>query len=138
MIATLAQLTENQRAVRDHFAEGGSILAAALVAAGVLAIFFVAYVLTRRQEHARRDAVRNNPLELFQTLLGALELSAAQRRLLGTIAKDSGLANPAVLLLSPTLFRSHVDRWKERERGAADEKLLRSTSKILFPNKPRP
>ena len=138
MIATLAQLTENQRAVRDHFAEGGSILAAALVAVGVLAIFFVAFLLTRRQEHARRHAVRNNPLELFQTLLGALALNAAQRRLLETVAKDSGLANPAVLLLSPTLFRTHVDRWNKREPGAADEKLLRSTSKVLFPNTPRP
>jgi hypothetical protein len=138
MIGTLAQLTENQQAVRDYFAEGGSILAAILVALGVLAIFFLAYLLTRRQEHAWRDAVRNDPQELFRTLLGDLELSSAQRRLLGTVAKESGLAHPAVLMLSPATFREHADSWTKREGGEADEKLLRSTAEVLFPTETRP
>jgi len=58
-----------------------------------------------------------NANRLFRDLLGGLGLSFSDKRLLRRIARRLGLANPTVMLLSPTLLSRHVYRWADLTGG---------------------
>jgi hypothetical protein len=49
------------------------------------------------------------------------------------VAKGLELKNPTVLLLSPKLFREHVNRWGEQSSIQIEEQLIESTAEVLFP-----
>jgi type II secretory pathway component PulF len=133
MIPTLIQLTPNQQAVRDYFQEGGSFTAVAVVLLVLVGVFLLTYLIMRRQERASAETLRDDPPDLFRSLLRRLELSSAQRNLLMTVAKGLDLTNPTVLLLSPKLFRQHVSRWGQQSSIQIEEQLIESTEKVLFP-----
>ena len=134
-------LTEAQRAVRDHFQGGGSIgsvlLVVVVVAGIVLVACCVAWIQRRR---TRKHAPIRDPKRLLGDLLEGLSLTASQRRLLERVAKDLRLENPAVLLLSPTLFDRHMDRWRALNRPShrdagrrGEDQTVTRTREVLFP-----
>lgn len=135
-------LTEAQRAVRDHFQEGGSIGSVLLVVGVVAGVILAACWLARRQRRrAQKHAPRDDPDRLFGDLLRGLALTAPQRGLLDTVAKELRLRNPAVILLSPTLFDRHVDQWRALNHQAcdhvdprADERIVAQVRAVLFPS----
>jgi hypothetical protein len=134
-------LTGPQRAVRNHFQEGGSIGLVLLVMAAVAGVVLIAYWLTRRQQRsAQKHARINDPQRLFGDLLQGLALTASQRRLLATVVRELGLKHPSVILLSPTLFERHIDQWRALGRSTgsdveshAGEDLVAQTRDVLFP-----
>jgi hypothetical protein len=137
----LAQLTETLQGVRDHFEQGGSVSVLLLVLAGLAAAVCLAVCLTRRQRQGDGNVETADSNRLFSDLLDKLDLTAEQRHMLGTAVTDLGLGQPAVILLSPVLFDSHLDRWLGRESGAGNadrasrERVLREARKVLFPSR---
>ena len=120
LLLELNRLTDFQRAVRDHFQQGGSIMAAFFVVAGIVAVVVLVKLLTQSQKRSGRPTVTDQPQELFADLLAGLELTQQQRRLLTAVAQEFGIKNPAVILMSVALFDQYVGRWRERSRGKTD------------------
>lgn len=58
-----------------------------------------------------------NANRLFRDLLRALSLPFGDKLLLRRVARRLGLANPAVMLLSPTLLGRHAYRWADLTGG---------------------
>lgn len=141
ILLQLDGLTEPQRAIRDHFQEGGSIVLVLAVMSVVAGVVLIAYWLTRRQQRrTERHARFNDPQRLFGDLLQGLSLTASQRHLLDTVVRELGLKHPSVILLSPTLFERHVDKWRALRPPAGsdvehqiDESLVAQARDVLFP-----
>ena len=133
---TIAQVTDVQRAVQEHFQRGGSTWTV-LIILGILAgIILTTYLLTRRQERRTGATIANDPMGLYRELLTDLNLTAPQRKLMERAAKEAGLAHPAVILLSPRVFSRHVEsRSTESTRTTpqADPQLVAQLKETLFP-----
>ncbi len=137
MIAlTLTKLTQTQRGVRDYFQEGGSLLIVALVVLVIVGVVALAYVLTRTQKLAHEQHIPNSPGQLFESVVGGLELAPGQQRWLSAVAKDLGLEHPAAMLLSRKLFADYVTSWKrltKRSTASPSPEAIEATHAHLFP-----
>lgn len=113
VVAQAGGLSPVQRGVRDHFQNGGSLVAVVLVMV-VIALFVVAaYFISRSTERSASAVWRDDPDALFNDLLHRLGLGVAQRKVLAQIARDRPLPNPTVMLLSQAVFDENVRRWQE-------------------------
>ena len=133
---TIAQVTDVQRAVQEHFQRGGSTWTV-LIILGILAgIILTTYLLTRRQERRTGATIANDPMGLYRDLLTDLNPTAAQRKLMERVAKTANLAHPAVILLSPRVFSRHVESRSTastRTTPQADPQLVAQLKETLFP-----
>ena len=103
-IAVLA-LTPVQRSVRDHFETGGSIGAFVLAIAMLIGVVWLTGRLSEFLRRARQRSIQpDDPKRLFRDVLAKLKLTHGQQRFLRVLAKRHALANPAVLLLSESVF----------------------------------
>ncbi len=114
LIAAIRQsgLTEAQRAVREHFKQGGSAGTVLLVTIGLGVAVWLAYFLSTRTQQAGAGDSCNNAQKLFRDLMRRLNLAAPQRRWLSRVANDLRLDHPAVILLSRDIFDECVGRWR--------------------------
>ena len=130
------ELSETQRAVREHFTEGGSLVEVMLLLVGLIALLVLLWSIRRRQEVKHAAATIDDPQRLFGDLLERLELSGAQRRFLLDLAADLQLEHPTTILLSRRAFERHVDhrRAQERRQDAGQTEALVSRLRArLFP-----
>lgn len=107
-------LTEAQRAVRDHFLQGGSAGTVLLVAIGLGGAIWLAYLLSTRTDDAGAGDFCDDSHKFFRDLMRRLNLAAPQRRWLSRVANDLRLDHPAVILLSRDIFDECVGRWREK------------------------
>lgn len=134
-------LSEVHKAMREQFQRGESILGTLLALLGLASLVALAYALTELQRRrAERLVTCDDPQRLFDDVLDKLELSPAERRTLGTVARDLRLDHPTVILLSETLFDRQVSKWLERRnlsRGsggsARDAETISAARTRLFP-----
>lgn len=144
MLAEVTDFELWQRAVRDQFRQGeslGTVLLGVGCLVGIVVVFLViARVQTRWQLRNNPEIVESHPQRLFNHLLCALGLSAAQRQLLEGVAKSSGLKHPASMLMSETLFDRSLARWetqigtsRQGEGHAEERKSLATIRGRLFP-----
>ncbi|RME36443.1 MAG: hypothetical protein D6788_11585 [Planctomycetota bacterium] len=136
-VEIVAQLSEIQRAVRDYFTRGGSVLSALAVLLVIAGAVALAYYLTVRQQQPAQAMHRSDHEVLFRKLMIRLGLNLSQRRLLARIERDLDPACPCLMFLSPSLFDEFVGDWSRRQ-GASGEKVpvaeeLRRIRRILFP-----
>ncbi len=120
LIAAIRQsgLTEAQRAVREHFVQGGSAGTVLLVTIGLGVAVWLAYSLSRRTHQAGARDSCNDAHKFFRDLMRRLNLAAPQRRWLSRVANDLRLDHPAVILLSRDIFDECVGRWREENAEA--------------------
>ena len=114
-------LNATLRAVRDQFQDGGSIAIGLLLIAGFLTVGWVVNLLARRQSRAQATTLPSDPGRLFAELLPRLGLTPDQSKALKHVARDLRLANPATILVSPTLFDQGVERWQASRPSAQSE-----------------
>ena len=142
MIAALLQASNRvdpRVVLREHFSKSawdpdswkGIIIVAAALAIFVLILHFVLYY----EKWAAKPRQLNNPARLFSDVLKQLELNAAQRSLLATMARDLKLESATHMLLSPKLFAEARQEWTSMVQPAsaarADE--LKTIARELFP-----
>ena len=135
----LAQLTDVQRAVQEHFQRGGSKWTVLIILAILAGIILTTYLLTRRQERRTGATIANDPMGLYRDLLTDLNLTAPQRKLMERAARDAHLPHPAVILLSPEVFSRHVESQSTDSTRAvpqADQQLIAQLKETLFPPRP--
>ncbi len=111
MLLQSTGLTEIQQAVRDHFQRGGSFRAVLLVLIAIIAAIVIGRELTRRLRRQKLTAPTSHPRRLFRDMQRKLELTAQQRSILDTVAKDLKMEHPSVMLLSPSLFDRCFQLW---------------------------
>ena len=132
MTPILAQdhLNDTLRGLRDYLRVGGSLLTVGLVLIVIIGVVVLTYVLTRRQQQTQNPPVVNDPQLLFESLLGGLQLTAAQRGLLRTFAQESRPDQPALLLVSSSLFDQHL---AEHRFAPPDGEAFARIREALFP-----
>ncbi len=122
-------------AMRKQFSQGGSVGKALLALAALASLLVFAHFLNRVERKVTVPAEPNDPQKLFRDLLPKLSLTLAQRQTLDTIVKDLKLRQPAVMLISETLFDNYLAQWRA-QTGAPDpqhEEQLRRLKPRLFP-----
>lgn len=140
MNVVCANLTEIQRAIRDHFQHGGSTTAVLMVLATIFCILIGAVVASRLQEWFFGTGRRDDPQRLYQDLLRRLKLTTRHRTILQRMGEDRVLRHPTIILLSPTLYQRHADRWRasasaaRRDVAPPTENELKAIKKALFPS----
>lgn len=141
LLAQFERLTVFQRAVRDHFREGGSATTLLLILLGIGGVLLLVRVLSPRGSRKPEPEAFDEPLDVFTALMNQLALTPPQRRLLNQVAADLRLEHPAVLLLCPALFDRHLATWQKRAALAgqvvgdlADPELVRKLRRRLFPD----
>jgi len=134
-MTTLAQLNEAQRAVKQHFEEGGSIAETLIIVSILALIIFLVYALTRRQQRSVETGIARDPDELFRTALARLPLSAEQRTLLTQLATDRDLEHPTAMLISRVRFQRESRAWLAT-RPDTDPATLDHAATVLFPDAP--
>ena len=124
-------LTPVQRAVADHFSEGGSIVAvfAVLVILAVV-VLAVAVIQHYQQQKNLHSPTTGDPHKLFAGLMHDLALPPSQRELLANVAKDLHLEHPAVLLMSCRYYDASMTRWVRSTRYSPE--ALTSTQRSLM------
>ncbi len=134
MLAQAETLNPGQRSVREHFQEGGSLGAVALVIFCVLMGVFLAAVLTALARSGRKTVQSNDPRRLYRDLLQRLSLSTPQRRVLTRLVREAQLEHPAAILLSPKLLDECTARWESGGRWVTkDLQDLQQARTVLFP-----
>ena len=139
MNVVCANLTEIQRAIRDHFQQGGSTTAVLMVLLAIFCIFTGAVVASRAQEWFLGNGRRDDPQRLYQELLRGLKLTTRHRTILQRMGEDRLLRHPTIILLSPTLYQRHADQWRtsasasRRDLAPPTEDELKAIRKALFP-----
>ncbi len=74
----------------------------------------VTILLVRRFRLRKSGAVASNrPMRFFSRVLKQLGIGLADRVLMRTVARSSGLQQPTVLLFSPELLNRHANPWLE-------------------------
>lgn len=131
------QTIDPRKAIFDQFNKqpgdpatwSGVILVIAAILILLLVLHFILYYERRTDEtQSTRD-----PLKLFKEVLCELELSTAERDLLKRLARDLELASPTALLLSPTGFSNHVQKWLSMSKTKAKhEQQFQQLSRKLF------
>ena len=121
LIAAIPQsgLTEAQRAVREHFVQGGSAGTVLLITIGLCGAVWLAYFLSTRTHQAGAGDFCADAHKLFRDLMRRLNLAAPQRSWLRRVANDLQLDHPAVILLSRDIFDECVGRWREKNAEAS-------------------
>lgn len=127
---------ERIHGIRDRFSEGGSAEGFIIVILAIGALFVALYIVASVIRRMRRRQT-NSPRMLFQEVLRQLPLTIPQRELLRRIARDLALEHPAIILLSPQIFREHANRWMAASRNAnnATRDRLLTLSGALFDSK---
>lgn len=131
LLVQLDRLTELQRAVRDHFQEGGSATSVLLLLAVIIGVVMMVKFLTQHQWQSNRPAETDPGRELFVNLLADLELTQSQQRVLVAFAREQRLKNPSVILLCPTLFDRYVGQWLEKPRRRSDPEDQRTDAEFI-------
>ena len=142
MIAALLQASERidpRVVLREHFSKSawdpeswkGLIIVAAAITIFVLILHFVLYC----EKRTGKPRQANNPTRLFSDVLKQLELNAAQRSLLTTMARDLKLESATHMLLSPKLFEQARQKWAlmVQPDAAAHADELKTIARELFP-----
>ena len=111
-----------------------------LTALGMLVLLLsVGYAFHLRR--SRHGQAPRDPGKLFRTTLAQLDLTSDDRRLLRAIARHSGLAQPASMLVSPIMMAQWAHQWVHQQPSAARREAaltrLDSLSRRLF-NEPLP
>ena len=132
------RLTETQRAVRGHFEEGGSIAMVLQVLLALAAIVLLAYLIAAWQERSRAVVEPADPWNLFHDLVDKTNLTTQQGRFLEDVVGSAGLSQPAVILLSPSLFDQYVHAASTADRETALSNgeaagIVGATRMALFP-----
>ncbi|MBI4717823.1 MAG: hypothetical protein HY763_08475 [Planctomycetes bacterium] len=140
VLAQAARLADFQRAVRNQFAEGGTVLDVVAIAGFLAAIVLLVYYFDRRQQRGRQPVQPNRPFDLYRDLVRRIPLTVAQREFLTGLAKDLRLPQPTVILLSPALYDQAVAQWQARpahaapsRSGAGPSPVPAATRRVLFP-----
>lgn len=139
VLLQIERLSETQRAVRGHFEEGGSITTVVLLMLGLVAIVFLTYLISARQQRSGAMVAPADPWSLFHDLVDKTNLTTQQRRFLEDIVSKAGLSQPAVILLSPLLFDQYVRTasagdCKSALQGEEEAKgIVAATRETLFP-----
>lgn len=140
MNQTKSYFDRMQESIYEQFRQGGSLYEALLVVLAILAVVAAVYFVQRWQDRRRAAAAPNDPHELFAELMEHIGLADGQRAFLKEIALELRLSNPAVLLLCPKLFDSHVEDWRMRHAHRAPVNgvepravLLGQIRRALFP-----
>lgn len=144
MIHTLLQSSPwspVERAVRERFQEGGSIVGVLLVALTIAGAVAITYWLTVRSERASRPSLAvSDPQGLFNDCLEGAPLARPQRQFLLSLANDLRLPHPSVMLISEATFDECVARWRsagddgeKSRRAAGDDATATATRAALFP-----
>jgi hypothetical protein len=97
-------------AIRQELVQNDSWQAGALMGLGILAFFLLLYLASAFERRRARTDI-DDSRKLFRSLLAQLELTVRQRDLLRRLVRDLRLQEPAIVLLAPELFWSHVDLW---------------------------
>ena len=106
------------REVRDWWRASGEAgwLGWVLAAAGAAVLVCVVLQYWRTRDWRKTRAVKNDPDELFENLLGELELTASEKKLLREMAGGARLRHPSMCLLSPGVLAWARGLWA-REQG---------------------
>ena len=135
------QWTPVERAVRERFQQGGSIVGVLLVVLTIATVVAITYWLTVRSERAARpNPAVSDPQGLFNDCLEDAPLARPQRQFLVSVAADLHLPDPSVMLISEDTFDECVARWRSAsndaekpQRTAGDEATVSATRAALFP-----
>lgn len=137
-LAEMYSLEVFQRAVRDQFAKGGSLRDFLILWCTIIAFVILCRGLWRLQRRITGAVQPNDPRRLFENALKRLGLSAADKRRLRSMARDTDVEHPTALLLSPALFDRAAEVWRARHgsaRAGEDREgtMLASLKGNLFP-----
>lgn len=138
LLLQVDRLNETQRAVRDHFRDGDSIAMVLQVLLGLAAIVLLTYLISARQKRSSAIVGPANPWNLFHDLVDNTNLTTQQRRYIEDVVSKLGLSQPAVILLSPSLFDQYVRRASAGDRESTSKReetrdIVSATRKALFP-----
>ncbi len=104
-----------QNAFRNSLDRGqgeySALVTAGYFIAGLFAVSLIAYLLVRRTQRSEGERTARPPLRFFGTLLAQLGVSWPDRFLLRLVARNAGLPNPSVMLLSPDILERHAGEW---------------------------
>lgn len=132
VLAQLDQLTPQQRAVRDHFQQGGSLTAVLLVILGFILLMIFAYgVLVWSKRKTKPEPKHSAPATFLDALLEALALPAPQAELVHQIVDVAQVKEPAKLLLVEKLFDDSSRKLLRHRAQHGGEASLESASKTL-------
>jgi hypothetical protein len=131
-----------RQAVQDQFQFGGTFTSAVLAILGlVLLVVITAWLSNRQRNRIDRGVESKDPLRLYENLVTRLELLPPQRTLLLHVAKDLNLTQPAVMLLSESIYDRRISEWLEKH-GPSEKQALKAEADILvkarsrlFPNR---
>jgi len=105
-----------REALSREFSSNGSALEIGIVVAALFGLIAVAWMLQRWQQKPRSDTGPFDSKQLFQELLGKLDMPEDQVQLLTTMAKEMRLPNPTVLLISRRLFDENLLTWQAQRK----------------------
>lgn len=132
VLAQLDQLTPQQRAVRDHFQEGGSLTAVLLVILGFILLMIFAYgVFVWSRRKAKPELKHSAPATFLDALLEALALPESQAELVHQIVDVAQVKEPAKLLLVEKLFDDSSRKLLRHRAQHGGEASLESATKRL-------
>ena len=104
--------------LQRHFSEPSEPAWPTFMVFAILGALLLVLLLTVNARASRSGRpTGGNANRLFRDLLGALSLPFGDKLLLRRVARRLGLANPAVMLLSPTLLGRHAYRWVDLTSG---------------------
>ena len=138
MLLQTGGLSETLRSVRDRFQAGGSASVILLLVAAFISIFWIAYLLTRRQQKAQATTLPADPARLFTDLMARLGMSPAQRHALERVAGVLGHPNPALILISAAEFDRGIECWNRSTQHSSPKPsdnpaMLADLRATLFP-----
>lgn len=114
LLSQQLNLSEVQKAVREHFNEEGTPLPVLLILLAMVGIVLLTYLLSKYAGNLHIPEKSNRVQPFFQQMLNKLEVTTPQRRWLERLAVDLQLKQPTMILLSPTLFDRQVCEWQRK------------------------
>lgn len=133
LLLQIDALTDFHRAVRDQFRRGGSTIAFLLALIVLILVIVLVYLLSewqrRRREHAPRGKMGAH--SVFEQVMEKLKIGEREREWLVSVAHDSKLKNPAVLLIAENQFTEAA----EGVASSLSPEEIESLRKTLFPGK---
>jgi len=132
-VLPLAEISNRVLRVRDSLRTTGisSWLFLSVLATAMGVLFLLAFWARWRSGQKIKLEIFDNPEQLFQSLLGQLDLSVEQKTVLNKMAADTRLRHPSQILLSPYLLNWSRNLWlKEKGRKAIGPKKLQTINDI--------
>ena len=114
LLSQQMNLSDVQKAVREHFNEKGTPTSVVLILLLMVGIVLLTYLLSKYAGNLHLPEKRNRVQPFYQQMLIKLEVTTPQRRWLERLAVDLQLKQPTMILLSPTLFDRHVCEWQRK------------------------